>query len=161
MGKGKERDGISPAEAYRKQQRKKELEKNKRQREAAREVKALQHADLYQKRLVDSPAGGGSAGAPALKKARPAVPPAPVAAAPASPAATAKPTGPTEIVLGTGGLMPTSLRVRRNVKPVKQCAPAAPAPPQPPQPVPQPQKDSDATDELARFEEEMKQLGAL
>lgn len=157
MGKGKERDGISPAEAYRKQQRKKELEKNKRQREAAREVKALQHANLYQKRLVDSPAG--SAGAPAPKKARPAVPPAPPAP---PPAATAKPTGPTEIVLGTGGLMPTSLRVRRNVKPVKQCAPAAPAAPPPPlQPLSQPQKESDATDEMARFEEEMKQLGAL
>ena len=203
MGRGKERDGLSPAEAYRKQQRKKELEKNRRQREAAREVKALQHADtasvraelvrlqqldrtgqldnahrgvvnrvaeLYQKRLIESPAGAaGASSAPAPKRMRPVAPPPPAQqkqqqqqppvpkpsspAAPTAPAAPA-PTGPTEIVLGTGGLMPTSLRVRRTIK---KC----PAPPAPQPPAPQPPSNSSAADEMARFEEEMKQLGAL
>ena len=205
MGRGKERDGLSPAEAYRKQQRKKELEKNRRQREAAREVKALQHADtasvraelvrlqqldrtgqldnahrgvvnrvaeLYQKRLIESPADAAATAstAPAPKRMRPTVPAGarpPAAAAPppvpkpspvvpstaAAPAAPAAPTGPTEIVLGTGGLMPTSLRVRRTVK---KCPAPAPQPP-----APQPQTGPTVTDEMARFEEEMKQLGAL
>ena len=208
MGRGKERDGLSPAEAFRKQQRKKELEKNRRQREAAREVKALQHADtasvraelvrlqqldrtgqldnahrgvvnrvaeLYQKKLIESPNGaaaGAASSAPAPKKMRPAGPPAPapaprptvttpspVAPTPTAATAPAAPTGPTEIVLGTGGLMPTSLRVRRNVK---KCAAPAPQAPAPPPPAPQTEKaPSEATDEMARFEEEMKQLGAL
>ena len=167
MGKGRE---VSPVEAYRKQQRKKEAERNKRQREAFKELKDLNRADvktvrtelvrlqeldkqgrldnahrsamhrvaeIYQKKLMEISANGkqpqqtvnkrpmvpqhqpGGPVPPSLKKMKLTPPPPPQKAVPVftRPVQDQQPAE-TEIFIGTGGLMPTALRVRRT------CAPA-------------------------------------
>ena len=197
MGKSKER---SPAEAFRKQQRKRELERNKRQREVAREIKQLKRADpavvraelarlhdldrqgmldnahraavtqvaeVYQRKLVEQ--GGKVPSAAARLRNKQHDKPGPVMGAKTtrrmepqttttpqvSTPATEQPQV-TQIVLGTGGLMPTSLKVRREPpkKPTTQALPPPPPPPAAP--------ETEETDEaMAQFEAEMKALGAL